>query len=213
MAQNTKKTNGSTTSNPRFNYSHARSGVIMSFFRPHVHSICMRCINWPSMKWTTLHASNYHMGWILVQNCVRPLYPRVRAREWVRAWCACTSSLRACTASMAQGGRVHSSGTSNTSLWSIHARRSRQRLHMCHMAYCVACHWYSNLHVLHILEALVIYMCIARIRFCNQIMNKYHTIACKLWVIYAWCSPSFNSYSSSHSKSISFYKKKLGTRE
>ena len=54
---------------------------------------------------------------------------------------------------------------------------------------------------------LVRYTCIARIRFCNQIMNKYHTIACKLWVIYAWCSPSFNSYSSSHSKSISFYKK------
>ena len=72
LAQNTKETNGSTTSNPRFNYSHACSGVIMSFFRPHVHSICMRCINWPSMKWTTLHASNYHMGWILVQNCVRP---------------------------------------------------------------------------------------------------------------------------------------------
>ena len=72
MAQNTKETNGSTTSNPWFNYSHARSGVIMSLFRPHVHSICMRCINWPSMKWTTLHASNYHMGWILVQNCVRP---------------------------------------------------------------------------------------------------------------------------------------------
>ena len=27
---------------------------------------------------------------------------------------------------------------------------------------------------------LVRYTCIARIRFCNQIMNKYHTIACKL---------------------------------
>ena len=60
---------------------------------------------------------------------------------------------------------------------------------------------------MHILEVLVRYTCIARIRFCNQIMNKYHTIACKLWVIYAWCSPSFNSYSSSHSTSISFYKK------
>ena len=71
----------------------------------------------------------------------------------------------------------------------------------------VVCHWNSNLRVLHILEVLVRYTCIARIRFCNQIMNKYHTIACKLWVIYAWCSPSFNSYSSSHSKSISFYKK------
>ena len=47
-------------------------GVIMSFFRPHVHSICMRCINWPSMKWRTLHASNYHMGWIFIQNCLRP---------------------------------------------------------------------------------------------------------------------------------------------
>ena len=70
LAQNTKETNGSTTSNPRFNYSHARSGVVMSFFHPHVHSICMRCINWPSMKWRTLHASNYHMGWIFVQKCV-----------------------------------------------------------------------------------------------------------------------------------------------
>ena len=80
-----KETNGSTTSNPRLYYSHARSGVIMSFFRPHVHSICMRCINWPSMKWTTLHASNYHMGWILVQNCVRP-FTRVcvRGNECVR---------------------------------------------------------------------------------------------------------------------------------
>ena len=62
-----------------------RSGVIMSFFRPHVHSICMRCINWPSMKWTTLHASNYHMGWILVQNCVRPCTRVcVRGNECVR---------------------------------------------------------------------------------------------------------------------------------
>ena len=85
LAQNTKETNGSTTSNPRFNYSHARSGVIMSFFRPHVHSICMRCINWPSMKWTTLHASNYHMGWILVQNCVRSCTRMcVRGNECVR---------------------------------------------------------------------------------------------------------------------------------
>ena len=85
LAQNTKETNGSTTSNPRFNYSHARSGVIMSFFRPHVHSICMRCINWPSMKWRTLHASNYHMGWILVQNCVRPCTRMcVRGNECVR---------------------------------------------------------------------------------------------------------------------------------
>ena len=85
LAQNTKETNGSTTSNPWFNYSHARSGVIMSFFCPHVHSICMRCINWPSMKWMTLHVSNYHMGWILVQNCVRPctrVY--VRGNECVR---------------------------------------------------------------------------------------------------------------------------------
>ena len=54
---------------------------------------------------------------------------------------------------------------------------------------------------------LVRYTCIARMRFGNQIMNKYHIIACKLWVIYAWCRRSFNSYSSSHSKSISFYKK------
>ena len=62
-----------------------RSGVVMSFFRPHVHSICMRCINWPSMKWTTLHASNYHMGWILVQNCVRPCTRVcVRGNECVR---------------------------------------------------------------------------------------------------------------------------------
>ena len=44
----------------------------------------------------------------------------------------------------------------------------------------VVCHWNSNLRVLHILEVLVRYTCIARIRFCNQIMNKYHTIACKL---------------------------------
>ena len=72
LAQNMKDTNGSTTSNPWFNYSHARSGVVMSFFRPHVHSICMRYINWPSMKWRTLHASNYHMGWIFVQKCVAP---------------------------------------------------------------------------------------------------------------------------------------------
>ena len=143
LAQNTKETNGSTTSNPRFNYSHARSGVIMSFFRPHVHSICMRCINWPSMKWMTLHTSNYHMGTFkkklshgvdLGTKLHPPVYPHVRAREWVRAWRACTSSLRACTASMAQGGRVHSSGTSSTSLWSIHIRRSRQCLHMCHVA-------------------------------------------------------------------------------
>ena len=142
-----------------------------------------------------------------------PVYPRVRAREWVRAWRACTSSLRACTASMAQGGRVHSSGTSSTSLWSIHARRSRQRLHMCHVASWTVREALCsvplefNLRVLHILKVLGSYTCIARIRFGNQIMNKYHTIACKLWVIYAWCSPSFNSYSSSHSKSISFYKK------
>ena len=141
-----------------------------------------------------------------------PVYPRVRAREWVRVWRACTSSLRACTASMAQGGRVHSSGTSSTSLWSIHTRgrdnaSSAMWLHGLKERHCVACHWNSNLRVLHILEVLVRYTCIARIRFGNQIMNKYHTIACKLWVIYAWCSPSFNSYSSSHSKSISFYKK------
>ena len=68
--------------------------------------------------------------------------------------------------------------------------------------HCVACHC-----GLHILEVLVRYTCIARVRFCNQIMNKYHSVACKLRVIYAWCRPSFNSYSSSHSKSISFYKK------
>ena len=134
LAQNTKETNGST-SNPWFNYSHAHSGVVMFFFCPHVHSICMRCINWPSMKWTTLHASNYHMGWILVQNCVRPCTRVwVQGNECVRGMPSCTSSLRACTASMAQGGRVHYSGTSSTSLWSIHARRSRQRLHMCHVA-------------------------------------------------------------------------------
>ena len=54
---------------------------------------------------------------------------------------------------------------------------------------------------------LVRYTCIARMRFGNQIMNKYHTIACKLWVIYARCRCSFNSYSSSHPKSISFVKK------
>ena len=120
-------------SNPRFNYSHARSGVIMSFFRPHVHSICMRCINWPSMKWTTLHASNYHMGgsWYKIASA---RVPACACEEWVHAWRACTSLLRACTTSMAQGGRVHSSGTSSTSLWSIHARRSRQCLHMCHVA-------------------------------------------------------------------------------
>ena len=51
------------------------------------------------------------------------------------------------------------------------------------------------------------YTCIARMRFGNQIMNKYHTIACKFWVIYAWCRCLFNSYSSSHPKSISFIKK------
>ena len=85
LAQNTKETNGSTTSNSWFNYSHACNWVIMSFFHPHVHSICMRCINWPSMKWTTLHASNYHMGWILVQNCVRPCTRVcVRGNECVR---------------------------------------------------------------------------------------------------------------------------------
>ena len=62
-----------------------RSGVVMSFFRPHVHSISMRCINWPSMKWTALHASNCHMGWILVQNCVRPCTRVcVRGNECVR---------------------------------------------------------------------------------------------------------------------------------
>ena len=125
---------GDQSSNPWFNYSHARSGVIMSFFRPHVHSICMRCINWPSMKWMTLHASKLSHGVDLGTKLRPPVYPCVRAREWLRAWRACTSSLRACTASMAQGGRVHSSGTSSTSLWSIHARRSRQRLHMCHVA-------------------------------------------------------------------------------
>ena len=123
-----------------------------------------------------------------------PVYPRVREREWVCVWRACTSSLCACTASVAQGGRVHSSGISSTSLWSIHTRMSRQRLHMCHMP--------TWLH-----EVLVRYTCIARVRFCNQIMNKYHTVACKLWVIYSWCRPSFNYYSSSHSKSSSFYKK------
>ena len=53
---------------------------------------------------------------------------------------------------------------------------------------------------------LVRYTCIARMRFGNQIMNKYHIIACKLWVIYAWCRCLFSSYSSSHSKSISFIK-------
>ena len=41
----------------------------------------------------------------------------------------------------------------------------------------------------------------------NQIMNKYHTISCKLWVIYSWCRCSFNSYSSSHPKSINFIKR------
>ena len=181
----------------------------MSFFLPHVHSICMRCINWPSMKWRTLHASNYHMGWIFVQKCV-PSCTRVcvRGNE-----CACTSSLRACTASVPERGRVHSSGTSSMSLWSIHTRRSRQHLPMCHVASWAeretlwACHWNSNLRVLHILEVLVSYTCISRIRFGKQIMNKYHTIACKLWVIYAWCRCSFNSYSSFHSKSSSFYKK------
>jgi len=54
---------------------------------------------------------------------------------------------------------------------------------------------------------LVRYTCIARMRFGNKIMNKYHTITCKLWVIYAWCRCSFNSYGSSHPKSISFIKK------
>ena len=44
LAQNTKETNESTSSNPWFNYSHAHSGVVMSFFRPHVHSICTRQI-------------------------------------------------------------------------------------------------------------------------------------------------------------------------
>ena len=29
-------------------------------------------------------------------------------------------------------------------------------------------------------QLLVRYTCIARMRFGNQIMNKYHTIACKL---------------------------------
>ena len=127
------------------------------------------------------------------------------ACEGVRA---CTSSLRACTASAAQGGRVHSSGTSSTSLWSIHTRMSRQCLHMCHVASWTVRETLCSVPLcLHILEVLVRYTCIARVRFGNQIMNKYHTIACKLWVIYASCRPSFNSYSSSHSKSISFYKK------
>ena len=87
LAQNTKETNGS--SNPWFNYSHARSGVVMSFSTTSSLTstpICMHCINWPSMKWTTLHASNYHMGWIFVQKCVPPCTRVcVRGNECVRA--------------------------------------------------------------------------------------------------------------------------------
>ena len=150
------------------------------------------------------------MGWILVQNCVRPCTRVcVRGNEcvcgvrahlrfmhvppvWLRedeyillepATCHCDQST--------QGGRDNTSTCAMCPRGFMNCKR-----------HCVACHC-----VLHILEVLVWYTCIARVRFFNQIMNKYQTIGCKLWVIYAWCRPSFNSYSSSHSKSISFYKK------
>ena len=55
-------------------------------------------------------------------------------------------------------------------------------------------------------NVLVRYTYIERMRFWNQIMNKYTLYHVKLWVIYAWCRCSFSSYSSSHSKSISFIK-------
>ena len=86
-----------------------RSGVIMSFFRPHVHSICMRCINWPSMKWITLHASNYHMGWILVQNCVRPC-----TRVCVRGMSACMACVHIFASCMY---RQYGSGRTSTFFW------------------------------------------------------------------------------------------------
>jgi len=130
------------------------------------------------MKWTTLHASNYHMGWILVQNCVRPCTRVcVRGNECVRGVCAhlrfvhvrpvwlredeyilLEPAARHCDQST-QGGRDNASICAT---WLDEERHS------------VACHWYSNLRVLHILEVLVRYTCIPRIRFCNQIMNKYH---------------------------------------
>ena len=107
--------------------------LIMSFFRPHVHSICMRCIidhQW-SERLYTCQIITWGGSWYKIASA---RVPACACEEWVHAWSACKSSLHACTASMAQGGRVHSSGTSSTSLWSIHTRRSRQRLHMCHVA-------------------------------------------------------------------------------
>ena len=180
------------------------SNVFLNYFLPHIQSICMHCINWPSMKWRTLHASNYHMGWIFVQKCV-PLCTRVCVHAHLRFMHVLPVCLREdeyillepvarhCDQST-QGGHDNAS---TCATW-LHELKER---------HCVACHWNYNLRVLHILEVLVRYTCIARIRFGNQIMNKYHTIACKVWVIYAWCRHSFNSYSSSHSKSINFYKK------
>ena len=158
------------------------------------------------MKWTTLHASNYHMGWILVQNCVRPC-----TRVCVRGMSACMACVHIFASCMY---RQYGSGRTSTFFWNqqhvtVINPRKEVAITPPHVPcgfmnckrHCVACHWYSNLRVLHILEVLVRYTCIACIRFCNQIMNKYHTIACKLLVIYAWCSHSFNSYCSSHSKS------------
>ena len=184
MAQNTKETNG--RSNPWFNYSHARSGVVMSFFCPHVHSICMRCINWPSIKWTSLHTSNYHMGWIFVQKCVPPCTRVcVRGNECVRAHLRFVHVLPVCVREneyiLLETAACHSDqstqerrdNASTCATW-LHELKKGETL--------LACHWSSNLRVLHILEVVVRYTCIARIRFGNQIMNKYHTIACKLWV-------------------------------
>ena len=126
LAQNTKETNGSTTSNPWFNYSHARSGVIMSFFA--LTSTQFACAVLIDHQWSerlyTRQIITWGGSWYKIASA---RVPACACEEWVRAWHACTSSLRACTASMAQGGRVHSSGTSSTSLWSIHARRSRHK--------------------------------------------------------------------------------------
>ena len=136
LAQNMKETNGSTTSNPWFNYSHARSGVVMSFSTTSsltsTQFACTVLIDHQWSEWLyTRQVITWGGSWYKIASaCV----PACACEEWVRAWHACTSSLRACTASMALGGRVHSSRTSSTSLWSIHTRRSRQRLHMCHVA-------------------------------------------------------------------------------
>ena len=120
------------------------------------------------------------MGWIFVQKCV-PLCTRVCVRGnecmrgvrahlrfvhvppvWLREdeYILLEPAPRHCDQST-QGGRDNAS---TCATW-LHELKER---------HCVACHWNSNLRVLHILEVLLRYTCIACIRFCNQIMNKYH---------------------------------------